>query len=158
MSKFHLDRIFTNESDDESDFEVPSNVDMTALEYPNDLSDRFSSFTTDEIWEEIRRREINNVGDEKGSQVVSNACDVTIVEPSTSKTAAKALVELSERVFESSPSTDIYEVEKVCGRKTKNGKTYYLIKWSGFSSEHNTWEPSDNILGVDAHEMANAWK
>lgn len=38
-----------------------------------------------------------------------------------------------------------YYFEKILSKKSKQGKNWYLIKWDGFSSNENTWEPEENI-------------
>lgn len=38
-----------------------------------------------------------------------------------------------------------YEVEEILNSKLERGKLYYLIKWKGYTDEHNTWEPEDNV-------------
>jgi hypothetical protein len=38
-----------------------------------------------------------------------------------------------------------YEVEAVVGHRKKNGRKEYLIKWKGYSSDANTWEPEANL-------------
>ena len=41
---------------------------------------------------------------------------------------------------------EIYSVEKIVKtRVCKDGKTEYLLKWKGYSSKHNSWEPEENI-------------
>jgi len=41
---------------------------------------------------------------------------------------------------------DEYEVEKILAKRlTRGGKVEYLIKWAGYSSSANTWEPEENI-------------
>jgi len=37
---------------------------------------------------------------------------------------------------------DAYEVEKIVGKKTYDGKVYYKVKWIGFDDK--TWEPAEN--------------
>ena len=41
---------------------------------------------------------------------------------------------------------DVYTVEKVIKRKKHKGKWVYLVKWQGYDSKFNTWEPAKNIL------------
>jgi hypothetical protein len=40
-----------------------------------------------------------------------------------------------------------YEVEKVIDKKKmgRGHKTYYLIKWKGYSASENSWEPEENV-------------
>jgi hypothetical protein len=40
-----------------------------------------------------------------------------------------------------------YEVEKVIDKKKmgRGRKTYYLIKWKGYSASENSWEPEENV-------------
>lgn len=40
-----------------------------------------------------------------------------------------------------------YEVEKVLDSRLnkKKGTIEYLVKWEGFRSSENTWEPADNL-------------
>ena len=40
---------------------------------------------------------------------------------------------------------DSYEVEKVLGKRTRKGKTEYLIKWTGYDDQANTWEPTAHL-------------
>ena len=38
-----------------------------------------------------------------------------------------------------------YEVEEVLDSRLKKGKLEYLVKWSGYTEDHNTWEPELNL-------------
>jgi hypothetical protein len=38
-----------------------------------------------------------------------------------------------------------YEVEKVLNSRLTRGKLEYLVKWRGFNSGHNSWEPAENL-------------
>jgi len=42
----------------------------------------------------------------------------------------------------------LYEVESIVGRKKRLGKLFYLIKWVGYPSDQNTWEPIENLSNV----------
>lgn len=38
-----------------------------------------------------------------------------------------------------------YDVEKILAERLINGKKQYLIKWTGYTTDDNTWEPHENI-------------
>jgi len=38
-----------------------------------------------------------------------------------------------------------YVVEKILDKRVHAGRTEYLLKWKGYSSLENTWEPEDNL-------------
>jgi hypothetical protein len=44
-----------------------------------------------------------------------------------------------------------YEVEQILGKRThwRWKKKQYLIKWKGYSSVHNSWEPAENVNALD---------
>ncbi|KAK2586176.1 hypothetical protein KPH14_001442 [Odynerus spinipes] len=41
---------------------------------------------------------------------------------------------------------NVWEVEKIVGKKTIDGETLYLIKWKNWPRKHNTWEPLENLV------------
>jgi hypothetical protein len=47
---------------------------------------------------------------------------------------------------ESQEDTEEYLVEDVLkGRKLKNGKLEYLIRWKGYGEEYDSWKPEENL-------------
>ena len=42
-------------------------------------------------------------------------------------------------------SQDLYLIENVLGWKMINGKRYGRVKWQGYDSSYNTWEPEEEI-------------
>ena len=42
-------------------------------------------------------------------------------------------------------SQPLYEIEKILSTKIIGGKSLYLIKWKGYPSSQNTWEPENGI-------------
>ncbi|OQV18209.1 putative E3 SUMO-protein ligase CBX4 [Hypsibius exemplaris] len=40
----------------------------------------------------------------------------------------------------------VYKCELLKQRRIRNGRVEYLVKWKGWSAQHDTWEPEANIL------------
>ena len=47
-----------------------------------------------------------------------------------------------------------YVVEQLLDVRKEKGRFEFLVKWCGFESEHNTWEPTAN-LNPKARECLN---
>lgn len=47
---------------------------------------------------------------------------------------------------ESDNTDDIYEVERILEAKKKDGRVIYKVRWEGYGSEEDSWEPSENLL------------
>ena len=42
-----------------------------------------------------------------------------------------------------------YEVEQILNSRLYRGNLQYLVKWLGYTEEHNMWEPLSNITHAD---------
>ncbi len=40
-----------------------------------------------------------------------------------------------------------YQVENILEKRMISGKTHYLVKWKGYNTSENTWEPTENLKG-----------
>lgn len=62
--------------------------------------------------------------------------------------------------FEDDPNAagEVHEVERIIGKRVRNGVTEYRVKWAGYSEDSATWEPVDHVdLGArDALEEFEA--
>ncbi|KAJ3037151.1 hypothetical protein HDV00_002033 [Rhizophlyctis rosea] len=50
-----------------------------------------------------------------------------------------------------------YEVEAILNHRKARGTTKYLVKWVGYDSDSNTWEPEDNVKGGAESLIAEYW-
>ncbi|XP_078619645.1 uncharacterized protein LOC144886779 [Branchiostoma floridae x Branchiostoma japonicum] len=53
---------------------------------------------------------------------------------------------LDPSIFE---EEDVFEVEKIVGITTYQGQTLYRVRWKGFGSSEDTWEPKENLLSCE---------
>lgn len=44
---------------------------------------------------------------------------------------------------------EVYQIEEILDRRRFKGVIQYLIKWQGYESQHNSWEPKCNIICED---------
>ena len=44
------------------------------------------------------------------------------------------------------PTDNIYKIESVLGKRNINGKTQYLVKWKGYSSDFNSYVDQRDIV------------
>lgn len=40
----------------------------------------------------------------------------------------------------------VFDAECILNKRLRKGKLEYLVKWRGWSSKHNSWEPQENLL------------
>ena len=44
---------------------------------------------------------------------------------------------------------EIWEVEKILGKRTKNGQLQYLLRWKGYNESWDTWTPASDFENMD---------
>ncbi|QRW26145.1 Retrotransposable element Tf2 protein [Rhizoctonia solani] len=60
-----------------------------------------------------------------------------------------------KRAFENRPppvtidGEEEYEVEGITDMEERNGKWFFRVKWKGYGSEENTWEPRENLKNAE---------
>ena len=52
---------------------------------------------------------------------------------------------------------DVFTVEKILQHRGNGLSREYFIKWLGYSDEHNTWEPAENLLSCE-QLLSAYWK
>jgi hypothetical protein len=40
----------------------------------------------------------------------------------------------------------VYDIEKVVKKQKRDGAEYWLVKWKGYSAEHNSWIPASSLV------------
>ena len=45
---------------------------------------------------------------------------------------------------------DVYQCERIVAQRLAKGVTQYQVKWAGYESKDNTWEPIENLAGCEA--------
>ncbi|KAJ1200734.1 hypothetical protein NDU88_004555 [Pleurodeles waltl] len=49
-------------------------------------------------------------------------------------------------------SEELYEVERIVDKKkNKKGKTEYLVRWKGYDSDDDTWEPEQHLVNCEEY-------
>lgn len=56
----------------------------------------------------------------------------------------------------SEESEPIFHVERILNHREHEGKTYYLVKWLGYDSSSNTWEPIESF--IDTSVIDRYWE
>jgi hypothetical protein len=56
-------------------------------------------------------------------------------------------VKITEDMEINNDTKQEYKVEEILNHKQVSGKPYYLMKWKGYNTSENTWEPIKNLTG-----------
>ena len=52
---------------------------------------------------------------------------------------------------------EVYVVEKIQGMRVKANEVEYRVKWVGWSTKDNTWEPKAHLIEYGAKELVAEW-
>jgi hypothetical protein len=61
----------------------------------------------------------------------------------------------AREIDEEQQEEEVFSVEKIVSKRVVGGKTQYLLKWKGYDSDENTWEPEENLDCQDLLEEFN---
>ena len=52
----------------------------------------------------------------------------------------------------------MYEVDAIVDKKVRKGKVKYFVKWTGYDSSQNTWEPKEHLPIDMVEEFEETYK
>jgi hypothetical protein len=64
---------------------------------------------------------------------------ISLLEPAPRDTTLAENIELADKTKE-------YKVKRVLDMQMVNNQPFYLIKWKGYDTSENTWEPINNLI------------
>jgi hypothetical protein len=64
---------------------------------------------------------------------------ISLLEPAPENAKIATNIQIEEE------SEDEYKVEEILDRQRISGKPHYLVKWKGYDTSENTWEPIENL-------------
>ena len=77
-------------------------------------------------------------------QGVDNRKDYRIVHVDRLKPFVERDEDKKTRLEREAAGTD-FTMDEILQERKVRGKTYYLIKWRGYTAKHNTWEPEEHL-------------
>lgn len=141
-------------NDDDAGYEVDKIVDSRSVKGKQQFLIRWKGWSADaDTWEplsslncpeKINEFEKSKKSPAKGKKVTGKVA----VKKNTGKTATKAKAKAAVSDTESDAEPD-YEVEDIVDEKTERGKRLFFVKWKGYSSKENTWEPESQLSCPD---------
>lgn len=66
---------------------------------------------------------------------------ISLLEPALEKVKITKNMEINNNTEQE------YKVKQILDHKQVSGKPYYLVKWRGYDTSENTWEPIENLMG-----------
>ena len=72
---------------------------------------------------------------------IHDVINVSHIRPYRPPTAGQSTIPPEPIIIEETPE---YEVEEITDSRFKHGKLKFLVKWSGYTDDYNTWEPEAN--------------
>jgi len=72
---------------------------------------------------------------------IHDVVNVSCIRPYHPPVAGQSIIPPEPVTIEGTPE---YEVEEVMDSRLKHGKLKFLVKWSGYTDDYNTWEPEAN--------------
>uniref|UniRef100_A0A1D1ZES1 Chromobox 5 n=1 Tax=Anthurium amnicola TaxID=1678845 RepID=A0A1D1ZES1_9ARAE len=140
-----MSRSKTEEEVDVADQFLNYDGEVTTIEAEGTSVDNAEQNTSDT--NKIQEQELDTSKSENQNEDPSNEKENEDPKESTVQDQAKS----NEKSDKSDKDDDeeVYEVEKVLDHHKKRNKTYYLIKWKGYSEDESTWEAEDNVFAEE---------
>jgi len=70
-------------------------------------------------------------------------------DPMIEKIASTAMLDGVEATAELGDSEEVYEVQKIVGKRQKKKKVQYKVRWLGYEPKHDSWEYKSNLRGCE---------
>lgn len=74
---------------------------------------------------------------------------VSLLEPAPENAKIAENIEIKDNTEQE------YEVKQILDHKRVSRKPYYLVKWKGYDTSENTWEPIENLTGY--HQLVQQY-